>query len=329
VVTVSVSSAITISLKMIRPPDSLQRLRDHPLVAATEVNVEQDWINHISGSTLPSLQEVLRLASFAARATTRAFSWEAANRADQVRVFLGNISPMTPADENDSTPEPLIEKAEFESFIAVSLKTLHGSQKRRAELSHLAVLKATSRRMETAESTYLRLFSGLESVLLHYREQEDLVFTCHNNPWKKLEQALRQCVDDNAALFASDFYREAAKEAIPGIRRVAAGRAFAKFTDTYGVTVSDLWPVFESTDGPTLASIRNHLIHGDLNIDSRFEAFGIALYHLEALVERCCLAILGWDWRKSEVSERLLRQRTGFDKNSLATAIADMKQRRN
>jgi hypothetical protein len=47
-----------------------------------------------------------------------------------------------------------------------------------------------------------------------------------------------------------------------------------------------------------------------------------------SLVGRCCLAILGWDWRKSEVSEGFLRQRTGFDQRSLAAAISAMKQRR-
>jgi hypothetical protein len=295
------------------------------LSATLATKIEGDPIDYISTKVLPSLQEILGLASFAARTDTRPFSWESNSNRENVRVFLGQVSPVHDTDDYASGQDELIDVVDLKEFIGNALRSLHGSDLRRAKLSRLAVLKSTSGRDEYAESKYLSLFAGLESILLLYREQESLEFTCSAAQWKKLEKAIRACVDDNAALFTSDFYREASKAAIPGMRRVPLGTVFEKFAAAYNISHGDIWPAFEADGNPSLATIRNRLIHGDLDMEEKLDSFITALSHLQALVERCCLAVLEWDWNRSEVSARALQLRTGFGREAVSAAMAQIK----
>jgi hypothetical protein len=92
--------------------------------------------------------------------------------------------------------------------------------------------------------------------------------------------------------------RDSIYSGLRSLNRAPVGAALRALCEQYRVDLSDLWPVTDDGNGITLAQIRNKLIHGYF-IGPEFErSLWIARVHLEWIVERLLLAVLGWDGRR-------------------------------
>lgn len=83
--------------------------------------------------------------------------------------------------------------------------------------------------------------------------------------------------------------------------------------EQYRVGLSDLWPVTDHRNGISLAQIRNKLIHGYFIAPEFEQSLWVARVHLEWVVERLLLAVLGWDPRRlSRVTSMTLETFTPY-----------------
>jgi hypothetical protein len=119
---------------------------------------------------------------------------------------------------------------------------------------------------KTTEMSYFSLFSALESALLF--------------------------ADRTFHLFP------------PGHQRLQ--ERWRLFRAQYPVDLSDLWPLTDSTNGITLAQLRNKVAHGEYLNQAQTHALVYAKEHLRWTVERVLLSLLQWPISRSNAGSQPL-----------------------
>jgi hypothetical protein len=254
----------------------------------------------IADESLQPLDVFLRLASLAARQRSACLGYDILSTSGySVKLFRRNVSiPVLRKDQDDV----LIDQQHFESF----LKTAYDSllQLDSAGLIKQAIDYALPRERDTVESSFLALYSALETLVLYFRKGHRLetVFAAdEEEQWKGLERDLRQWLKNHSLLTDKKDKRKLLYENLPALKRVSFSTAFIKCRDSYGVKLDDLWPVLGSSEGWSLSTIRNKLVHGE-HFAQRLGALGTAKEHLRWTVERFLLTILNWTVSESNVS---------------------------
>jgi hypothetical protein len=86
---------------------------------------------------------------------------------------------------------------------------------------------------------------------------------------------------------------------------------YAQFEKANPIDISDLWPLTDGPEMPSLNRIRNALVHGKVfTARADFESLSIAAENLQWLLERVLLATLGWKIDRSGVSRKSLSKYT-------------------
>jgi hypothetical protein len=218
----------------------------------------------------------LTLVSFASRHRTVSLQWEFQDsRGTLTRHFRQDVA--SPREAAPGPNETLIEIKDTFKFLRSSYgQYLHTPHRELFDNSIFALLNERA----VQEDTYLRCFSGVQSVLWYvYRNGGGTDRTMKIRP------------------------------------------LFNFFQQKHAADLSDLWPLFDGSQGVPLVGIRNRLAHGEpISIGER-TALLYAGLHLRWTLERLILTALRWPISKSMVKPEFLRHLIPYNWKSVIAQI--------
>jgi hypothetical protein len=246
------------------------------------------------------LEDVLLLASFAARHSCVCVGWEAADSYSYTQRYVGNRT--IPAEKDKARHrDEIIELSDFPAFMAEAYRRFTGMVPN--ESLRRAIHFAIPSEGHTVDSDFVNLYSALEMMVLHFRREQGLEFILPDEgEFRRLQGDLRKWLKQHP-LLEDKGRRGLVYEKLFEINRVSFGHAFEKFCEVYSVDLGDLWPVVGNVGGPSLSTIRNRLVHGEVLGEGYYKALITAKFHLQWTVERMILAMLGWPVKKSNIDE--------------------------
>jgi hypothetical protein len=290
-----------------RKSDDTENVRFKELVACFqyEGSIEDERF----GELQRNLDDVLLLASFAARRRCVCLGWDAVGSERTVDQYLRNKT--IPADKDGREYNELIDLLHFEEFMETAYVKF--TEMKPNDSLRRAINFVLPKAGETVDSRFVSLYSALEMLVLHFRRERGLeLIVPENNVWRKIRRNLISALEAEPLL---DRYpdcpeepdrRELIAEKLSELNRIAFAHAFEKFCEHHSVQLQDLWRVTGSADGVSLTTIRNKLVHGEVFDSRHYTALGTAMTHLLWIVERVILAMLGWDVTRSTVSPEYL-----------------------
>lgn len=160
------------------------------------------------------------------------------------------------------------------------------------------------------------LFSAVDSLVLWFRRQHDLEFAVDASEWARLKPDLIALLKAHP-VFTTNPERKRRVDLVRGnlnaLQRVPFSTAFSKFCSHFDVPNDDLWPMASIHADVGLADIRNRVVHGSTFDRRQFNALAVAGDHLQWLLERMLLRVLGWPIDRSNVSgARLVKIRAAY-----------------
>jgi hypothetical protein len=254
---------------------------------------------------LKNLEDLLLLASFAARHRCVCLGWEAFDASSHIKYYRRGIT--IPAEEEHSAFESeIIGLAEFPKFMKkayAKLTKMESDESLRRAISFTIPKKGT-----ILEHEYVALYSALEMLVLYFRRLQDLEFIITPNKLRgKVRKKLKEVIENEPLLAEQSSQKRGWMcDKLNELNRIPFVTAFEKFCVFYAIDLHDLWPVVGNERGPSLSTIRNKLVHGEVFDDRHSLALIAAKFHMQWSVERMILAVLGWPIVKSRVSPSYL-----------------------
>lgn len=159
------------------------------------------------------------------------------------------------------------------------------------------------RENETAEATFLRLYSAVESTISFFKVTNNIESILDDNKWKSFKKDLKLWIKSHPVFSEAINKRKLIYEKVSELNRMSFASLIQSLIDQEKVDVSDLWPLTDSSEGISLSEIRNILIHGQLLNKKQYDALMIATEHLRWTVERILLTILKWPINDTSISK--------------------------
>lgn len=269
------------------------------LVAAFDVEWQEGGVN----SLLEGLDDFLLLTSFAARQFCVCVGWDSYDSSKVIDYFRRDIV-IPEAKKKHGMHDGLIEMADFRTFMHTAYNRF--IQIDLKDLIRQTFYRAIGRRFETIESSYLMLYSALESLVLFGRQDLTNEFILARAQWNNFRHELEAFIKAHPTFSADKRRRKLIYEKLQELNRVSFNSAFLNFCEQYHLELADLWPVIDRNDGVSLADVRNRLIHGDSFPEGRGLSLISARENLKWIVERSLLMVLGWPVAQSKVSKEYL-----------------------
>lgn len=292
------------------------------LVACAELDVPADAAVTIKENILPDVDDFLLIASFAARQKTACLGWTASDNNSYTTFYRGNyVFPDTFVD--NGIDDGVIDIIDFERFIQTCYPEFLEFENKLAIRNALySILPSQS---GTLETTFLKVFAGLETLVLDFRRMEDLEFIIPEVSWNSLKKYLQMCLKNSTEPKLETMQRASMYNKLNELNRVSLREAFDLFCKKYSVDLTDLWPIFGEKDLVGLADIRNKLIHGDPFPHEIFESLVVANEHLQYIVERVLIRIFKWNVQETKISPAYLKAHMLVIKDTSAarTKISD------
>ena len=214
-------------------------------------------------------------------------------------------SPGAPGD----APDPLIETDDLGEFVRAAADAL--ATPGREEVLRRALDFMTPVGGETAERSFIAVFTALESTLTFARGEDEYKIIPREE-FAQLERELKAWLKQHPALALDAERRALLYEKTRELNRLPFSRVFATFCERRGVELSDLWPLVGPLDGWPLLEIRHRLVHGDPLGGRPAAAMHCAREHLRWTAERMLLSLLGWPVGRSNVSPERLAGREEY-----------------
>ncbi len=282
-------------------------LRWEYLVATTQTVIPDCQAKEINNLLLPSIDDFLRISSFAARRRTVCLGWSAYNKIGYTKFYRGNY--VFPSDDSPTNKlDSLIPKNDFNRFQTECFKTFI-NYKNKFALRH-ALNSAIPYTDTTLESSYLRKFAGLETLILDFRRSENLEFILPRENFTDFRVHIENSIKSFNQPKLDKQQKASLYSKIPELNRISLREAYEAFRKHYSVDLSDLWPLFGSKKLVGLTDIRNKLIHGDPFPQNLHDSLAIANLHLAFTLERVLIKVLGWDIKGTRVSPYHLQSQT-------------------
>lgn len=269
-------------------------------------------VKDIQTKCLDALDDFLLVTSFAARQRCICLGWEAWDSTALVTFYRRGFTIPKPKDK-ESLNDTLVDLQYFEGFIkSAYTKFLETEPKEYLRQA----LYAVTAKGKTVETKFTRLFSALETLVLKHRREQNTESIFLQDEWKKIREDLEKFIKQHEA-FAGETperkqKRKQVYEKLPELNRISFPAAFTDFCQRNSIKLDDLWPVWEKQDTVSLAVIRNKLVHGEPFNHSQLQTLIMATDHLEWILERILLAVLGWPYANSRVADQHLRHMTSY-----------------
>jgi hypothetical protein len=233
--------------------------------------------------------DILLLISFA---TQRRLNENSAALERSPNILLKQLA----MDEIDGG---LIEAVELNEFLSATCQTSAGLEQKDVLRRALDFIIPTSG--ETIESSFLSLFSALESMLTFLRRQDEYHILPRKD-FEQLESDLKKWLKQHPLLADDGEKRALVYEKIRELNRLPFSTVFRKFCERYDLYLADLWPLLRSVKDRPLLEIRHRLVHGDPFLSRPVETLQCAREHLRWTAARMILSVLKWPISKSKVS---------------------------
>lgn len=274
------------------------------LVACAETEIPADDVKTLKTDLLPDIDDFLLIASFAARQRTACLGWTASDKNSYTTFYRGNYAfPNT--DRDQDIDQGLIDIRDFEVFIQVCYAEFLRYENKLALRNALySILPSQSRTLETS---FLKLFAGLETLILDFRRCDSVEFVVEKEEWYSLKKYLQRCIKKSTDPKLGTEQRSSLYRKLDELNRISLRESFDLFCKKYFVDLSDLWPVFGHDKLVGLADIRNKLIHGDPLPNDMFRALIVAEEHLQYVLERVIARVLQWDLGKTKINPAYLK----------------------
>lgn len=271
------------------------------LVAIIRTTIPAVDSGQIKSAILPALDDLLLIASMVARQRFVCLGWRAYDRSTHTTFYRGNYTfpeSTTGTDFNHW----MVDMAKAHDFIRSCYTGFLGQSDRLALRGALHALVPIEEK--TIEASILSLFAGLEALVLSYRRQAGQEFVMENEVWGQLRTYIEQSIKSWKNPGLTKEQRGWMYKKLTELNRVPLSDAFTGFCQTHAVIVHDLWPIFSTKKYLGLADIRNRLIHGDPFPTSYFDALSTARLHLERILERAIVTLLGGDIGATKIGLR-------------------------
>lgn len=193
----------------------------------------------------------------------------------------------------------LISATELDDFLAASWQVLR--EHSNPEVLRRALDFMIPSHNESVASSFLKLFSALESTLTCLRDA-DAYDILPDGDFSELERDLKRWLKQHAVLANAPDKRALIYEKLRELNRFPFSHIFKRFCQTYEVYLDDLWPVTGTLNGWPLLEIRHRLVHGDPFRHCPVQALLYATEHLRWTAERMLLSVFGWSVERSSVS---------------------------
>jgi hypothetical protein len=242
------------------------------LVAEFDIALPSDSIF----SALKEIDDLLVLASFAARYRTVCVGFSSSTSDSEfIEHYRRGIAlPANTPKRSEMLYRDLIDTPDFPDFLKAAYENYVQTQP--FDLLKQAITYLVPMGERTLESSFSSLFYGLETLVRVFRHQ-------------------------------SKFTRGSASPLKPPRQDMTFAKGWQNLCAEYGVDVADLWPVVGTKNGISLTAVRNRLVHGDIFTPPEGYALMAAREHLQWVLERTILTILGWPIDRSNVSTRILQ----------------------
>lgn len=290
--------------------DNGQVTRVPYVVIQLETALRAEDVAGFKETLLPSIDTVMRLLSFAQRVRSHCVGWHACdgdNDVDFYRGWGGEYRDYDPSRHSDM----LLDQPHWTTFIAKGYDVLKHIDAN--SLVADAIAYVVPREGDTFQAGFLRNFTALEKLTTHFRQTRSLVDILAPDDWEKFKEAIqeksRTWLKEKTELDSKR--RALLYDKISELNRVSFGAAFSLMCEAYNVDLRDLWPVSGSKI-PSLASIRNKLIHGETIPDEHYDIILYAGDHLKWIVERLVLSLLGWPVSDSNADGKHLKNMIGY-----------------
>jgi len=285
------------------------------LVARAELGVPANDMETLKKSILPDIDDLLIIASFAARQRTVCLGWNASDKNSFTTFYRGNYA-FPHADSDSSVHNGVIDIKDFERFMQTCyLVFLQYENKLGLRNALHSIVPVKSGTMETS---FLKMFAGLESLILDFKRKEALEFVLSdNNDWTALKNYLQNCIKNSTEPKLKSEQRASIYRKLDELNRVSLREAFDVFCSNYSIDLSDLWPIFGEKKNRIvgLADIRHKLIHGDPFPPDMIGALVVAKEHLICILERVISRVLQWNVAETKVTPIYLRNHLSIIKD--------------
>ena len=252
---------------------------------------------------LLQMDDLLLLVSLAEGRRIACMGLEWASQDQRTRLYrLGRVLPVEKGGH--SANDCLIEPHErFRPFLASAFRNLRGSPQ--YDLIKSALESMTTFDDDTSIGTsYQRIFSALETLVLAYRKNSGLEYVFSDlKEWRQLAKDLRGFLKEHPVASGQSRKPQRAMlyDNIVALQRVSLRCATQALLDEHGIRIDDQWPLFDRKEGVSLTDIRNSITHGDCYSESQWGKILEAEESLRIVTLRVLLASLGWDHQRSRV----------------------------
>jgi hypothetical protein len=275
------------------------------LVASADYDVPANDVNKLKNNILPDIDDLLLIASFAARKPTACLGWTAIDKNSYVTFYRGN-KVLPEGNDNSSINYGVTDIFFFERFVQTCYPAFLKFENKLALRNTLYSIVPLM--PQTLEASFLRMFSGMETLVLDFRRRENLEYVLPKDKWPALRKYLRKCIKESVEPKLEREQRASIYRKLDELNRISINEAFDEFCKRYAIDLEDLWPVFGTKETVGLADIRNRLIHGDPFPPDLYESLFVANEHLKYTLERVIVRILGCDVRETKVSPDYLEK---------------------
>ena len=273
------------------------------LVACAQLNVPADDVETLKNNILCDIDDFLLIAALVARERTACLGWTSTDKNSNATYYRGNYT--FPESKDDSSlDEGVIDIQSFERFMEKCYPVFLRFKNKLALRN--ALYSAVPSSPHTLETSFLHMFTGLETLILDFRRRENLEFVLPEEKWGGLRKYLQSCIKGSIEPKLESKQRESIYRKLGELNRVPLGEAFDAFCQKYAINLVDLWPVFGEKGIAGLTDIRNKLVHGDPFPHDLFGALVVAREHLRYTLERVLVRVLGWDVGETKINPAYL-----------------------
>lgn len=274
------------------------------LVAEFEMDTEKQGIEN---NIIDYLDDFLMLVSFAERRRCICLGWNFINSEGHTKYYRRNLS-IPKVKEKQSLFETLIDIIDFEEFIKQAYKKFIEVEPKDQIRQAIQCVISVNNGNKTLENAFFTLYSALETLTLYFRKIQGLEVILPPEQWSQLRNDLEKWIQKHPLFSNNKDKRALVYEKIPELNRISFSTVFTQFCNNYSIDLNDLWPVIDKSEGISLSGIRNKLAHGDTFDLLQLGALTIAKEHLQWIVERLILAVLGWPISRSYINKDYLSQ---------------------
>ncbi len=274
------------------------------LAACTELDIPADDTTKLKNSVLQVIDDFLLIASFAARQRTVCSGWTASDNSAYTTFYRGNY--IFPENDNEKRfNDGVIDIQLFEKFMNTCYPIFLQFENKLSLRNALYSISPVT--PHTIEASFLRMFSGLETLILDFRRRENIEFVLSKKDWSALRLYLEECIKNSRNPKLGNEQRKSINRKLNELNRVSLREAFEVFCEKYSVDLSDLWPIFREREVAGLVDIRNNLIHGDPFPRDLVGALFMAKEHMLCILERVIARVLHWDIEETNLNRDYLR----------------------